>query len=162
MRTALLLLIIASPALAEEQRSRPLSIGINYLGGQLDLDVGRGKRLEARLITGEQSTEQGRVSATLIGIRGYQLFRAQGAYHPYFGVEGAYVSADTRGSSVYHVSGVAAGVFAGLERKVTSLVSIGLDAGPYLFMVSERDTGASSSNVDIVANAYVLFRLFGR
>jgi|CXWL01.1.fsa_nt_gi hypothetical protein len=148
------MLFCSVPAAAAE-----LGVGINYLGGQLDYDFGRGHRLELRYLTGKQASAVGTVTTSVAGLRGIQRFRMTGIYHPYAGVELAYVNARAAGD-VYKVSGAAPGAFVGIERRFGSRLSAGLDLGPYVFILKDSATRSGQTNFDVVANAFLLFRIY--
>jgi opacity protein-like surface antigen len=161
MRTLLLVLLCCARAAAQDAPPVPhtLALGVNYLGGQLDYDFGRGHRLELRYLTGKTDSDEGRITSSTLGLRGYQRFKINGPYHPYVGAEVAYVNSKV-GGGVYSVHGFAPGVFVGIDRKLWRRISAGLDIGPYLFALNERSTDTRTTSVDIIANVFILVHIF--
>ena len=163
MRLLLLAALCCAPARAEEAQTeappRALGVGVNDLGGQLDYDFGRGHRLELRYLTGKEDSDEGRIATSVIGMRVYQRFRIQGIYHPYVGAEASFVQAKIAGGA-YSVNGAAPGLFVGVDRDLGKRFSMGLDIGPYLFILHERSTNTRGTSFDVIANAFLLFHVY--
>ena len=158
---ALAVFVLACGPCAGESGSEPsrLGLGANYLGGQVDYSLSRAHRLELRYQRGSAASDAGEVRSEIVGLRGYRLFRIDARDRPYFGGELAFVQAGAGGSS-YKVSGAAAGLFVGLERRLAARFYFGADLGVYLFSLREKRTGVNSTSVDVAANSYALFYVF--
>ncbi len=155
---ALPLLLLAAPVASQPEPAR-LAVGINVLGGQVDYQLGRALRLEARALTGSSASESGRVSSAVAGLRGYRIFRFERATRPFLGAEASWVDSRAKGAS-YRASGPALGAFVGVERRLASRTWIGFDAGPYLFALHERTTRTAQTSLEFVANSFVMIYLF--
>ena len=148
-----------APDLSQNQHRRSLGLGVNYLGGQVDYDFGKGKRVELLVQQGQESSSEGRIRSTTVGLRAMQRYRIAGVYHPYIGAQAAYVDAKVAGGA-YKVTGGALGPLIGVERSLSSRLSAGLDAGPCLFVLNERNTRTGGAQFDVVLNAFLLLRAY--
>jgi hypothetical protein len=131
-----------------------VAVGVNVVGAQVDYALTPKLRAEARYVTGNSDT----VTSSAVGLRGYRLFGG-GATRFYLGGEAARVKSKQSGNS-YRVTGLAAGGFIGLERKIAGRLWAGVDAGPYFFTLRESATGAEDTSVDFVLNSFLRFYLF--
>jgi hypothetical protein len=161
-----------SPAAAPSR----LSIGINDLGGQLRFHVTPAWAVEARMVTGSSSSNEGSISSLAAGLRGYHFFKEHRRCKLYLGFEGDYAKTSIRtvndtntstpgggiaGENGFgRTSGYAAGGFAGIEFHVARRIAIDLDMGPYLIGLKEQLTGTSASNWDFVVNTALNFYIF--
>jgi hypothetical protein len=74
-------------------------------------------------------------------------------------MEGAYVSSRST-SGTYRNSGPAFGGFGGVERKISSRVWVGVDAGPYVISLQDKTAHVSDTSLEFVANSFVMVYLF--
>ena len=133
------------------------AIGINYLGGQIDCRFNPNWIGELRYVTGSTKTDDGTIKASVLGLRGYRLYRKDKNIRPYLGAETGYVSSNSFG---YKTSGFDLGGFGGIEYGLGRRVFLGLDIGPYLFSLKEKNTHVSDSGLEFVANAAIIVYLF--
>jgi hypothetical protein len=133
--------------------------GVNYSGTQFRWRFAAPWALEARWQHGKSDSDFGKVTANVYGMRGYRWFKPGRLFTFYTGPEMDYASAKTDGSS-YTVSGVTAGAFAGLEMKIAKNLVLGMDMGPYVISLKEKQTSTSRTNLDFVMNTGVVWYLF--
>ncbi len=181
---ALLLLALLCPgcrAAAEPSRETPaaseprrLALGTMGTGGLLRLHATPAWAAELRVQGGSEDSQDGDVRATVFSLRGYRFFPERYRCRLYLGGEGAYtktsltdVQSGSPGSSPLlkqqgfgNTSGVAVGLFGGLEYAVLRRVFIDVDAGPYAISLKESQTGTSGSSWDLVLSAAVGVYLF--
>ncbi len=136
-----------------------LSIGVNYTGGQVRWRLSTRWAAEGRMQFGSADSNYGKVHSQIFGLRGYRFFPFRERMTWYAGGEAAYVKADTDSSS-YNTSGFAFGTFGGLEYRVLPRVSVGVDIGPYVISLKEKQTGLTSTGLDFVINTALNFYLF--
>lgn len=163
-----------SAARADEARAagdpRRLALGANYMGAQLRGHLNPRWAAEFRFLAGSSSSTQGKVSATVLGLRGYRFWSERSRIRPYAGLELAYAqtsigsNSGTSGASSVKgfgdVSGFVAGGFGGLELRITRRIKLDFDIGPYWMGLKEQSTGVSGSSWDFVANTAVNVYLF--
>ena len=150
-----------------------LSIGENYLGGQLRYYFTRRWASEFRFLMGKASSDQGTVKATVFGLRAYRFFDEHYHCKFYLGAEGDSVRTSIQslntGSTTNPIintpgfgntTGFAAGTFGGIEFRPFKRISIDLDAGPYVFGLKEQVTGVSNSTWDFVIDTAINVYIF--
>lgn len=145
----------ASSSVAQQK----FAVGVAYTGGSLRYDFDSERAWELRYLVGKEPNEDGDVSSDVIGLRGYRRLTSLAAYNFFTGSELAYFTGKQAGTS-YAASGVALGVFGGMEWSISKNISIGVDIGPYMFWMREGESGKNASSLEFVANTFLNFYIF--
>lgn len=139
--------------------TRRFALGINFMGAQCRWRWRRAWAAELRFQHGEAEGDYGRVMADVFGLRGYRFLRHYRLTTLYLGGEAAYTQAKSDRYS-FSVSGPIAGAFGGVEIKVTKNTALGVDIGPYVLALREKQTSVSNTTLDFVVNTGVLWYVF--
>ncbi len=135
-----------------------LSIGLNYTGGQVRWRLSPRWAAEGRLQFGSADSNYGKVHSNVFGLRAYRFIpcteREKVSW--YLGGEAAYTTAESDSTS-YRTTGFAMGGFGGLEYRILSKLSAGVDIGPYVISLKEKQTGLTSTGLDFVINTALNF-----
>jgi hypothetical protein len=151
-----LFLSAATPLLAKGSSSSPrFGVGVNIKGGQLDWRPSPQWMLELRHQQ-DSVSDPVATKSSVTGMRGYRLFRAEAPTFFLTGLEVAAVEASQK-NTPYQASGFSGGAFIGLGRELGRHFVFTVDAGPYWVQLKETRTDLSSSHVDFVGDAAVLF-----
>jgi len=138
---------------------RHFAAGVNYTGAQVRWRFDSSWAVEARWQHGKASSDYGDVTADVVGLRGYRFFRVDHPYAWYVGAECAHADAQAQSAS-YQVDGIAAGGFGGIELRVTRNIALGVDIGPYVLALKEKQTRTSQTSLDFVLNTGIVWYLF--
>lgn len=134
-----------------------LAIGTTYIGGQVHWGFAKKYALELRgLRNKEESTEEGTITGTVIGLRGYRYFRPPSRVRFFIGVEGA-TTRSYSSSYDYKTSGFAFGAFSGTELYLLKHLSVGVDVGPYLLTSRVQNSSTQDGEMFIVVNSFMNF-----
>ncbi len=162
-------LLYSSPVMADVRRvpepSGPavprahLLVGLNYTGGQVRWMLSPRWAIEGRYQTGKASSDYGTVKSSVVGLRLYRFFERESRFSFYAGPEMAHAEAKPETSN-YRTTGFAAGVFGGVQCRVSSRLSVNADIGPYIISLKEEQTKLNSTNLDFVLNTAIVIRLF--
>ena len=142
---------------AEPEYKRTLGIGLAYNGGLVRWGFKKDWSVEAHYLYGSADSNDGNVSANVIGARGYRYFQISKSLRLFAGAEIGYV---TTGSNNLHTTGYTGGGFAGLEFFILRRFSIGFDVGPYYTSLKEKSLDYSDSGVDFVGNSFLTWYVF--
>ena len=145
------LALLSSCATAGQQVA--FGIGVNTVGGQLDLRLDERWLGELRYVMGESDDATSRAYSA----RASRLFAATPRLHGYLGAELAAVSIKSQGR---RISGAASGAFAGVEFAPLKAVRLRVDAGPYSLLLKEAATGTSTSSLVFVANSAIVYYFY--
>jgi hypothetical protein len=151
-----------------------LALGVNYTGEQIRLHITRDWAVEERVMTGSASSNSGRISSLVFGLRGYRFFQEHYHCKLYLGLEGDYAmtkvhnageSNDVNGGTSYpsgfgNTTGYDAGGFGGIEFRFMRRVAVDIDMGPYVINLKEKVTSTSASAWDFVLNTALVIYLF--
>jgi hypothetical protein len=149
-------LVASGSAFCQGVVSHKLALGAAYGGGQIHWGLAKKWAMELRGLKGKQTGNEGEVSSTVIGVRGYRYFRPPSRIRFYLGLE----AASTRGKAPvnnYQTTGVAIGGFAGTEIYLMKRLSVGVDIGPYSISTRVRRSATSDQELYIVINSFMNF-----
>ncbi len=162
MKTGAVFLLFLTAAAGVGQAADPKphrwGLGVNYTGAHLNYRYGR-QMLEARWQTGREGTGDEKITSHIAGLRWYRFLNPKSKQRFYFGFEADH-SQSVQETGTLKVSGILLGGFMGLERDMGRRFSVGADVGPYLFAFEEKNTRASSTELEFVANTHVTWRFF--
>lgn len=136
-----------------------LSLGVNFIGGQIRYNLNARWAAELRYLTGAADSDAGRVRSSVIGFRGYRMFAPEHRWHGYVGAEIAHASAKSEHYN-YSAVGFAAGAFGGFRYHLTRRLAFEADIGPYVISLREERTQLKSSNLDFVLDTALVWRVF--
>ncbi len=151
-------LLSVNPA-APVTPKRHFALGVNYTGTQLRWRFRSPWAAEARWQTGKASSDFGEVTANVYSLRGYRYIRQYRLGTFYLGSEVGFTQAKA-GTSNYSVSGPAAGAFGGMDLRIAGNFHLGIDIGPYLLSLKEKQTQTTETYLDFILNTGVLWYLF--
>jgi len=150
---------LAASAGAATRPAPRLGVGVNYVGGQVAYQCRGPWRAEARYQTGQEGSGDSRSRAAILGLRAYRFFKGEGRTRAYLGLEAAHVSASQKAGE-WKAQGLALGGFVGLERALGRRLALGFDIGPYVIGLEENSTRVRSTDVEFVANTFLMFWVF--
>jgi hypothetical protein len=133
-----LIIILFNTSQAER---KTISVNINYPG------IGIRYLLSEKI--GAELKAQTEIGATVIGARVYYLMNEKFGIHPLYGIE---FDTLTFKGEVSEGSGMALALFVGAESYLTESLSLQLDFGPAMIMLSDDSTSVSDTGTEIVIN----------
>jgi hypothetical protein len=136
-----------------------LALGFSFIGGQVRWSFTKKWAAEFQFQTGKASSHYGDVRANVFGLRAYRFLKNWRRMAFYAGPEVAYAEATAEEAS-YKTTGMVIGAFGGFDYYVAKRFSLGIDIGPYLISLKEKQTGLSQTNLDFVVNATLNWHLF--